>query len=312
VPHVGGGWTDWGYRDPDPAVLCLVEIASMHSHAEWFAQQGLRRGYRLGIVGMSDGHMGKPGYDVWARHGRSGLRKRAYSTQSAITAVLAADLTHDAVWEALRARRVYATTGERILLSFEMDGHPMGAEYETSDAPHARIHVCGTAQVARVDLIRDAHRAATWDGAERDLAIEWTDPAPLAGAHYYYVRVTQSNGAYAWSSPIWATYRGPEAPTQPALPPWNEGLPWRAEQKAQTDYRPRLEALLDTEGSAGRFVEIEQVGVYEEWRGRFVLFHARDTARDNRPVHIHYYLGFEEGRLYISPGDDDYGQVDNT
>ena len=312
IPHVGGGWTDWEYRDPDPGTLCLAEIASMHEHSEWFVQQGLARGYRLGIVGMSDGHMGRPGYDVWARHGRAGLPKRTYSTQSAITAVLAEDLTHDAVWEALRARRVYATTGERIVLSFEMDGRVMGAEYATSEAPRAAIAVSGTDEVVRVDLIRDQCRAAGWEGGgRRDVSIEWTDPAPPAGEHYYYVRVTQRNGAYAWSSPIWVDYQGPEAAGAPALPAWNEGVPWRERQEAQVDYRPCLEALLEAEGGAGRFADVEQIGVYEEWRGRFVLFHARDTARDDALVHIHYYLGFDEGRLYVSRGEDDYGQTGN-
>ena len=310
VPHVGGGWSDWKYGEADPSVLCLAEIASMHEHSEWFVQEGLRHGYRLGIVGMSDGHMGKPGYDVWARHGRAHVPKRTYSVQSAITAVLARELTHEAVWEALRARRVYATTGERILLSFEMDGRMMGEEYATREAPRARIGICGTDQIARVDLIRGECRAAGWPGEGRhDLEIEWTDPAPLPGTHYYYVRVTQRNGTYAWSSPIWVIYQGPESPAAD-LPAWNEGVPWRAEQEGQFDYRAQLEALLEAEGAAGLFDEIRQIGVYEEHRGPFVLFHARD-AKTGALVHIHYYLGFDEGRLYISRGDDDFGQESN-
>jgi hypothetical protein len=307
VPHVGGGWTDWKYREADPAVLCLAEIASMHEHSEWFVQQGLQRGYRVGIVGMSDGHMGRPGYDVWARHGRVNVPKRTYSVQSAITAVLARELTHEAVWEALRARRVYATSGERIVLAFEMDGRIMGEEYATREAPAARIRIRGTGEIARVDLIRDQSRAAGWPGeGRRDLEIEWADPAPLSGTHYYYVRVTQRNGGYAWSSPIWVDYQGLTAPAA-ELPAWNEAVPWREEQPHQRDYRAELEALFQVEGAAGLFAEIRQVGVYEEHRGPFVLFHARH-AQSGALMHIHYYLGFDEGRLYISRGDDDFGQ----
>jgi hypothetical protein len=36
------------------------------------------------------------------------------------------------------------------------------------------------------------------------LGFTWTDGALASGdAHYYMVRVTQSNGHMAWSSPIW-------------------------------------------------------------------------------------------------------------
>jgi len=34
---------------------------------------------------------------------------------------------------------------------------------------------------------------------------EFADPSPLAGEHAYWIRVRQSDGAYAWSSPIFAT-----------------------------------------------------------------------------------------------------------
>ena len=33
----------------------------------------------------------------------------------------------------------------------------------------------------------------------------WTDPQPLDGTHYYYLRVLQTDGEIAWSSPIWVT-----------------------------------------------------------------------------------------------------------
>jgi hypothetical protein len=62
---------------------------------EWF----LRAGHRYGIVCNSDGHKGRPG-------------------SNGLTAVFSEDLSRDATFTALRARRCYGTTNARILLVF--------------------------------------------------------------------------------------------------------------------------------------------------------------------------------------------------
>ena len=36
-----------------------------------------------------------------------------------------------------------------------------------------------------------------------DYQLEFSDPDPAPGEHYYYVRVTQLDDEQAWSSPIW-------------------------------------------------------------------------------------------------------------
>jgi len=40
----------------------------------------------------------------------------------------------------------------------------------------------------------------------RDYRLQFIDPDPLPGEHYYYVHVTQIDEEQAWSSPIWVTY----------------------------------------------------------------------------------------------------------
>ena len=44
-----------------------------------------------------------------------------------LAAIIADTLTRESVLEAMRARRVYATNGPRILLRTALDSHPMGA-----------------------------------------------------------------------------------------------------------------------------------------------------------------------------------------
>jgi hypothetical protein len=36
-----------------------------------------------------------------------------------------------------------------------------------------------------------------------EAALEWTDETPEPGRNWYYLRVSQLNGQYAWTSPIW-------------------------------------------------------------------------------------------------------------
>ncbi len=315
--HVGGRFTKWQYEVP-AEVMPIVEIASMHAHAEWFVQQALQKGLKMGIVAMSDGHMGRPGYDVWARHGRSGLRKRAFSVQSGITAFLAPALDRPSIWEAIKSRRVYATTGARILLYFSCADAVGGQEVTVSGTPQFHIRVHGTAPLDRVQIIRRDRLAHTFElspvvtGKEPvwDAELTWTDPRPLAAEAYYYVRVTQSDNHFAWSSPIWVTCTTGMDPAADGLPPWNEDI-WPPYKEEDVDYMPRIKAHLKQRGCDKRFVELEQVGVFEEPRGRYVLVRGRDAERGMRPMHLHYYLGFDDERLYVSAGWADYGQMSN-
>ncbi|HEX2514582.1 MAG TPA: hypothetical protein VH257_07730, partial [Chloroflexota bacterium] len=62
TPHVGGGHADLTYHEPtlEPA----LEISSTHGSFEWFFRESLARGYRMGVVGGSDSHDGRPGADT--------------------------------------------------------------------------------------------------------------------------------------------------------------------------------------------------------------------------------------------------------
>ena len=125
---MGGGHADLTYHEPtlEPA----LEISSTHGSFEWFFRELLARGYRMGVVGGSDSHDGRPGADA------PGYQERRYA-QGALTALLAESLTLDGVHEALRARRCYATTGARILLDCQR-GRPPASARPTAAAPLRR------------------------------------------------------------------------------------------------------------------------------------------------------------------------------
>ena len=75
------------------------------------ADEGLRQGHKFGFVASTDHHAGFPG-----------------SYGDGIAAVLAEEKTRECIWEAIKSRRTYALTGDRILCDFKVNDSYMGSE----------------------------------------------------------------------------------------------------------------------------------------------------------------------------------------
>ncbi|MCL4425739.1 MAG: DUF3604 domain-containing protein, partial [Firmicutes bacterium] len=162
---------------------------------------GGRRGSRLGFIASSDGHDGHPGgAEAW-----TGLALRPKPYGSGLVAVYAEELTREAVFEALRRRRVYAVTGARIQLGFWVAGHFMGEEthMKAGVRPEIRISVEGIFPLELIEVVRDGHVIGRWGWGEKRAEILHVDETPPPGLHFYYLRVRQGDGEMAWSSPVW-------------------------------------------------------------------------------------------------------------
>ena len=165
----------------------------------FYVQEALNRGYHFGIIAGSDTHTSDPGNPL-VKHPLFPHPHRV-----GIMAIYAKELTRQALWEALWARRVYATTGERILLDFKIDGHDMGEDLALSKPPLIHLMVAGTAPLAQVELIRNGQVVLSRIKPGLDLEMEWQEDRVYPG--YYYLRVTQEDGEMAWSSSIWVSSR---------------------------------------------------------------------------------------------------------
>jgi hypothetical protein len=138
-----------------------------------FSGQGAPWQYRFGFVSSTDSHQSGPGAgykEFTEMTDSSGAAKEEFESvlqlaESLITpdhtrqdsfnygggliAVHADSYDRNGIWEAIEERRVYATTGERIELWFEMlgadgeDSALMGSELTTSDAPTFRVSALG-------------------------------------------------------------------------------------------------------------------------------------------------------------------------
>jgi hypothetical protein len=145
TPHVGGEHSDLTHHEPtlEPA----VEISSTHGSFEWMLRDAIKRRYRLGFLGGSDSYTARPGDD------RPGYQWRRYS-KAGLTGVYAKDISLESFFEAMKSRRVFATTGVRMILRTEADGHVMGSEYTTSSAPNISADVTATGPLLSVRLHR--------------------------------------------------------------------------------------------------------------------------------------------------------------
>lgn len=116
LPHVGGRYANLHYAH-DRNLERSVEVHSDWGTFDWLLHDAFAVGARVGIAANSDGHKG--------RHGASHPGAGMFGSYGGLTCYLAERLDRAAIFEAMRARRQYATTGCRV----HLDAHA------TFDAP---------------------------------------------------------------------------------------------------------------------------------------------------------------------------------
>ncbi|MBN2552753.1 MAG: hypothetical protein JXB06_08275 [Spirochaetales bacterium] len=160
IPHHVGyklGWRGYNWRHFDPRVSPVVEIFSehgctmsdrapypmiLHSNGGRSVSQTieyqLARGTRFGFTASTDDHFGYPG---------------AYG--EGLVGIWAEELSAASLFEALRARRTVAVTGDRIGLSVTLNGQPIGSElaYEPDRAFEVAVEAPDALEM--IELLRN-------------------------------------------------------------------------------------------------------------------------------------------------------------
>jgi len=161
IPHhtayqVGERGKDWNFHNE--LLSPFAEIYSSHGSSEGCdtpldmdrnlnmgprtsggtIQEGLKRGYRLGIIASGDNHYGFPG--VWG---------------NGLAGVYAEELTRKSIWDAFMKRRVYGVTGDRIKLNFSINEHFMGESFKFSGPLKIKAGIIGSQAIDRVELLRN-------------------------------------------------------------------------------------------------------------------------------------------------------------
>ena len=161
----------------------------------------LDAGHKFAFTGSGDSHHRNPGLS------------------GALTGIWAERLDRAAILDAIRARRCYATAGQKILIEFTINDQMMGSSLVVRDDPVLKWRVVG--ETGRKYILR-VHRDGRlmyddrFTGRTRGERKEFRLRRYRPGKHYYHIEVLSAEpvpqypnnvahamGARGWSTPIW-------------------------------------------------------------------------------------------------------------
>lgn len=197
--------TDW--RDNDPAIEPLVEI--YQGDRTSYEHEGAPRAATAKNEFSQAGGFKPEGFvwNAWAKGFKLGVQASSdhSSTHVSYAALLAEDLTREAILNAIRARHAYAAT-DNIVLDVRCEGQIQGDIFPLGKAPRLEVRVEGTALVEKVEVVKNNKFVyANKPKKSSSVTFSWEDTDSKPGQSYYYVRVLQADGQMAWSSPMWIT-----------------------------------------------------------------------------------------------------------
>ena len=139
----------------------------------------LRRGRRFGFIAAGD-HRGFALAGVWT------------------TA-----LTREALYDALRERASYGTTGCHASVLLTCNGRFMGQEGVGADKPaQFELTLTSVDPAALIEILRNGIVVRTFVGQGKRRQWRWTEQETIAG-DFWYGRIHWANGELAWTSPVW-------------------------------------------------------------------------------------------------------------
>jgi len=198
----------------------LVEAFSTHGNSEYYdcprhvlwqgegqsVVDALRKGFRLGIIGSSDYHEVLTGSLLRIQDTPRTINNAHMQARCGLAAVRADELTRSSLFQALKSRRTFGTSGIRAYVDFAVNGHEMGTELTVASATEPRnleIAVATPERIEKLEVIRDGEAIADLADGNWYVETELVDQDPIPDGAFYYLRVTTERTDFAWSSPVW-------------------------------------------------------------------------------------------------------------
>ena len=151
--HVGGRYADIRQAH-DPRLETAMEIHSAWGSFEWLLTDGFELGHRSGVVCNSDGHKGRPG--------ASYPGAASFGAYGGLTCFLAPELTRDSLFECLRRRHHYGTTGNRLQL--EVNAHfDRDCQLYTRDPRYFEVEAESVRMAMMGDIVQVGDAAVSLD-----------------------------------------------------------------------------------------------------------------------------------------------------
>ncbi|WP_426106876.1 CehA/McbA family metallohydrolase [Massilia sp. TSP1-1-2] len=180
-----------------------TETETGRSNFEAACQKALESGFHVAFSTNQDNHCANWG--------------ASYTNRTGILIPTGTPLTQDSFVAAVKARRVFASMDKNSQLVLTANGHVMGERFANSGALNLVANYANTAgqTVSTVSIIEGVPGR---NGTPTEVSsTASTTITPANGEHYYYAKVTQSDGKILWSAPVWVTQGGAGDSVQPTV-----------------------------------------------------------------------------------------------
>ncbi len=171
------------------------ETETRRSNFEMACNRLLEAGYHVAFSSDQDNHCANWG--------------ASFTNRTGVLVPAGTPLTLESFLEAVRARRVFATMDKGSQLVLTANGHVMGERFANS-GPLTLVANFASSAGKTVDAVAFMEGVPGRNGKVTQLAGTGTTTfTPAAGEHFYYAKVTQSDGKLLWSAPVWVTQAVP-------------------------------------------------------------------------------------------------------
>lgn len=119
------------------------------------------------------------------------------------TVVLAKDLTEEALYAAMKDRRVYATQDSDLAIYYELNGTVMGSILPKSEEAEITVFLSDPTDeaIGNVEVVTDGGAVLVGEYVETPSQV--LELSASGGHSYYYLRITQPDGDVAVTAPVW-------------------------------------------------------------------------------------------------------------
>lgn len=167
--------------------ISLLEIAGEDGAVDWdYYHLALDKGWHVAPTNNQNNHNGQWGDASRAR-----------------TVILAETLTEEALYAAMKDRRVYATQDSDLTVYYTLNGAVMGSILPKSEEAEITVFLSDPtdAAIGNVEVIADG--GVVLDSADVGTPAQVLELSVSGGHSYYYLRITQPDGDVAVTAPVW-------------------------------------------------------------------------------------------------------------
>lgn len=210
--HVCQNMRPFNWANYDARLMKMVEIFSNHGRGEYFGNNPhysnkkvptlqrhtwidqLQDGKKIGCVAGGDDH--------YARPGTCGL-----------TGVWVKKLDRADIQQAVLRQSCIATTGDRTILYFTVNGKGPGETVDSKGSVKIHLKAAAGADIRLIEIVRDGKVVHSEEPNALLTEFEWVDKEAVSPG-YYYARLTleprndveeymKNKVQFVWASPVW-------------------------------------------------------------------------------------------------------------